>query len=703
MTLAMPSDSLTTTGRAEPSVAGQPNRPAKAGHAFARLLTDQRQAGTTLASDSASPVPAPARPASDLPAPTGRALAASSPAGTPQASPPADPRGPLTLGHSEPTVGAPSTRAARIVRTTTASPTAVEAPQPPDLSAAAPVMNAGLLVGTPQNSPVEIIGSDAKPTLAESAAAGGIERVGASNGGRAGPTPQAVPEAVTPSVITGFSPGLGQAALAAPPTRQTPAAMAQVGPVPVDIPHSVPASANAGAAPRVGRVSSPGRVAVDRSTPDHAGLAGPITDPDSPATVTPMHAVVDGATRSHPAGPAIALQQAVPGAQPTAAGPVPEPATLSTRAPAIPGALVPGEPPAQALTIAGSVKLPDELAVDTLAVPLSASLAGLSLTGLSLTGPLLTGPDGPRTSLAASPPLPAAQVAAALATLPAPVPTNGAGPLTPPRVLSVQLDPEELGRVRIRIDQGGDGPARVDLTAERPETLQLLLRDQTALHHALDQAGVTPDARVIRFHLADAGAIAPAPTAPLPQPQASFGGGFGLGGQTSGQADGQHRGQAAPQATPDSGFGLGWNPPNPITTRPTGNRARVDIIAYFRSQPMTTTSAFPATAATGSTTAATSAGLTGKSQIAGSYSDFLKLLMTQLKNQDPTAPLDTNQFTQQLVQFSSVEQQLNTNTNLTKLIALQEGGQVLQSSALVGKTVRLGDLPVPLTAVQSVN
>ena len=136
--------------------------------------------------------------------------------------------------------------------------------------------------------------------------------------------------------------------------------------------------------------------------------------------------------------------------------------------------------------------------------------------------------------------------------------------------------------MRIRIDQGGDGPARVDLTAERPETLQLLLRDQTALHHALDQAGVTPDARVIRFHLADLGAIAPTPTAPpapLPQPSASFGGGFGPGGQASGQADSQHRGQAAPQATTDSGFGPGWTPPNPIPTRRAGNRARVDITA----------------------------------------------------------------------------------------------------------------------------
>ena len=597
MTLAIPSDSPTTTGRDAPIAAGQPNRLAKAGHAFAQLLTDQRQAGTALASDSASPVPVPATPASDLPTTTGRALAASGPAGTPQAFPPAGPAEPLALGHSEPTTGAPPTRAARIIRATTAYPTAVEAPGPPDLFAAAPETNAGLLVVTPQNSPVAMIGSDAKSALAPPAAAGGIEPVGLGNGGRAHPAPQTMPETVTPSLTTGFSPGLGQAA---PPPQQAPAGAAQQGPAPVDAPHSTSASSNAGAAPRAGRASPPARIAVDKSTPDRAGLVSQITNPDSPATVTRVRAVVDGGTRSHPAGPATALQQPVPGAQPAATGPVPEPETLPTGALAVPGALVAGEQPAQALAAAETLTLLNESAVDTPAVPSSASLAGSLLTGSLLTGPLFTGPlftgplftgpDGPRAALATSPTQPAAQVAAALAALPAPMPMNGAGPPTPPRVLSVQLDPEELGRVRIRIEQGGDGPARVDLTAERPETLQLLLRDQTALHHALDQAGVTPDARVIRFHLADQGAIAPTPTAPpapLPQPSASFGGGFsggfgggfGTGEQASGQADGQHRGQAASQATTDRGFGPGWTPPNPTSTRHTGNRPRVDITA----------------------------------------------------------------------------------------------------------------------------
>ena len=56
------------------------------------------------------------------------------------------------------------------------------------------------------------------------------------------------------------------------------------------------------------------------------------------------------------------------------------------------------------------------------------------------------------------------------------------------------------------------------------------------------------------------------------------------------------------------------------------------------------------------------------SQLSSNFSTFLTLLTTQLKNQDPTAPMDSNQFTQQLVQFSQVEQQIDTNTNLKTLI-----------------------------------
>ena len=89
------------------------------------------------------------------------------------------------------------------------------------------------------------------------------------------------------------------------------------------------------------------------------------------------------------------------------------------------------------------------------------------------------------------------------------------------------------------------------------------------------------------------------------------------------------------------------------------------------------------------TTAIAATGTSALSKLSGNFNDFLKLLMTQLQNQDPTAPMDTNQFTTQLVQFSSVEQQIDTNASLNKLISLQQGGEVLQSAALVGKTVQV--------------
>lgn len=78
-----------------------------------------------------------------------------------------------------------------------------------------------------------------------------------------------------------------------------------------------------------------------------------------------------------------------------------------------------------------------------------------------------------------------------------------------------------------------------------------------------------------------------------------------------------------------------------------------------------------------------------KGTLAGNFQTFLTLLMTQLKNQDPTSPLDTNEFTSQLVQFATVEQQINTNASLAQLIALTQSGQVLQSSAMVGKQVEI--------------
>jgi flagellar basal-body rod modification protein FlgD len=89
-------------------------------------------------------------------------------------------------------------------------------------------------------------------------------------------------------------------------------------------------------------------------------------------------------------------------------------------------------------------------------------------------------------------------------------------------------------------------------------------------------------------------------------------------------------------------------------------------------------------------------GTTGAT-LAGNFQTFLTLLTTQLKNQDPLTPLDTNQFTQQLVQFASVEQQLKTNDQLTTLVSLQQTTQATQALGFVGKTASVDGSTAALT------
>jgi flagellar basal-body rod modification protein FlgD len=58
-------------------------------------------------------------------------------------------------------------------------------------------------------------------------------------------------------------------------------------------------------------------------------------------------------------------------------------------------------------------------------------------------------------------------------------------------------------------------------------------------------------------------------------------------------------------------------------------------------------------------------------KLTNDFSDFLRLLTTQLMNQDPLNPMDSTEFTNQLVQFSQVEQAINTNQKLDDMLALQ--------------------------------
>jgi flagellar basal-body rod modification protein FlgD len=84
-----------------------------------------------------------------------------------------------------------------------------------------------------------------------------------------------------------------------------------------------------------------------------------------------------------------------------------------------------------------------------------------------------------------------------------------------------------------------------------------------------------------------------------------------------------------------------------------------------------------------------SASTTGvdQSTIAGNFQTFLTLLTTQLKNQNPLDPLDTNQFTQQLVQFAQVEQQLKQNDQLATLVSIEKAASATTALAYVGQNV----------------
>lgn len=93
-----------------------------------------------------------------------------------------------------------------------------------------------------------------------------------------------------------------------------------------------------------------------------------------------------------------------------------------------------------------------------------------------------------------------------------------------------------------------------------------------------------------------------------------------------------------------------------------------------------------AAAKPGTATAITDKAATNSTGLANNFQTFLTLLTTQLQNQNPLDPLDTNQFTQQLVQFAGVEQQLKTNDSLAQLVTLQQTTQATQALGFVGRT-----------------
>lgn len=97
-----------------------------------------------------------------------------------------------------------------------------------------------------------------------------------------------------------------------------------------------------------------------------------------------------------------------------------------------------------------------------------------------------------------------------------------------------------------------------------------------------------------------------------------------------------------------------------------------------------------------SAAAALSESETSKQKLAEDLDQFLNLLVTQLKHQDPLDPMDPNEFTSQLVQFASVEQQIQGNEHLENMLALQQTSLLGTAVGYIGTQVEVTGNKVPL-------
>lgn len=79
--------------------------------------------------------------------------------------------------------------------------------------------------------------------------------------------------------------------------------------------------------------------------------------------------------------------------------------------------------------------------------------------------------------------------------------------------------------------------------------------------------------------------------------------------------------------------------------------------------------------------------ITGRQSLAETFDTFLTLLTTQLRHQDPLNPMETNEFTSQLVEFTGVEQAISTNKKLDELIGLQNDMQLNDAVGYIGRQV----------------
>lgn len=111
-------------------------------------------------------------------------------------------------------------------------------------------------------------------------------------------------------------------------------------------------------------------------------------------------------------------------------------------------------------------------------------------------------------------------------------------------------------------------------------------------------------------------------------------------------------------------------------------------------------------ATTALTTTATAAptspaNTSGRKLIGNNFDTFLRMLTTQMTHQNPLSPMDTHEFTAQLVQFSQVEQLMNMSQSVDKSLDVQQSGNLLSAAQMVGRDIRARTSSVRLESGQA--
>lgn len=326
--------------------------------------------------------------------------------------------------------------------------------------------------------------------------------------------------------------------------------VAQSGPTPSTM-TSLPA-ASANAAPAAGTshraMKSNG---ADKATA--RPLAGEPVLPDAPAVPN----LVDLPQPTIPKATSISTGNAIAGGHPAivaAGGPADVAPTLGP----VPPPVVPAIPAPQSGVVRQLGSLAANPFDDALAALPKAASAAASSPGV----PIDFIPAVPRAAPAASPLASAGAPAVTPAAQMAPVLVHIARSSGMQHV-TIQLSPDELGHVQVHIDRASDGSAVVQVTAERPETLKLLIQDQAQLHRALDDAGVPQDGRSLSLTLG-------------PPSQTPSGASLGGGGDAGRQADSGPMGQGSPHGQPDRRAG---QTSSLTAARAAWQRAGIDITA----------------------------------------------------------------------------------------------------------------------------